>query len=112
MRKLIIIILAVLFIPTVALAEGYEVLNPACAEYLGERIPDDVFQQWLQDGWIIPSDEKQPESDPARVPQPGSDCHLMTWPCGPGCHYVDCVSGAGAVHCWCEDGVLPPPPSQ
>lgn len=106
MRKLIIIVLVVLFVPTIALAESYEVLNPACAEYLGKRVPDDVFQQWLQDGWIAP------ESEPIRVPQQGQDCHLITEPCGPGCHYVDCVSGLGAVNCWCEDGVLPPGPSQ
>lgn len=112
MRRLLLlgaIVLVVFASASTARAEGYEVLNPACAEYLGQEIPNNVFQQWLQDGWIVPSDEEQPQPDPTTAPEQGTDCHLMVWTCGPGCHYTDCVLGKGAVSCWCEYSVLPPP---
>lgn len=116
MRKLLLLgaIILVAFASTsIAQAEGYEVLNPACAEYLGQVIPNNVFQQWLQDGWIVPCDECEPAApDPTTAPLPGTECHLMVWTCGPGCHYTDCVQGAGAISCWCEYSVLPPPSPQ
>jgi hypothetical protein len=77
----------------------YEVLTEEA--YPGQVLTDAEFQEWLDNGWLVPE-------DPNKAPQQGDDCHLVTKPCGPNCHYVDCVEGAGAVDCWCDQGVLPP----
>ncbi len=110
MRRLLlpgVILLLVVLSTVVTLAEDkellYEVLNPACAEYLGKQIPDDVLQLWLDNGWIVPV-----ETDPQKAPQQGTECHLYVASCGPGCTYTDCIEGAGTVDCWCDYSVLPP----
>lgn len=99
------ILVLVVLSTVVTLAEDkellYEVLNPACAEYLGKQIPDGVLQLWLDNGWITPA-------DPQKAPQQGTECHLYVASCGPGCVYTDCIEGGGSVSCWCDYSVLPP----
>jgi len=110
MRKLLLlgaILLLVVLSAVVVLAKDkallYEVLNPACAEYLDKQIPNDILQHWLDEGWIVPV-----ETDPRQVPQQGGECHLYVRSCGHGCIYTDCIDGPGSIRCHCDYSILPP----
>jgi hypothetical protein len=96
---LVLVVLSTVVTPAEDKELLYEVLNPACAEYLGKQIPDDVLQLWLDNGWIVPVQG---------APQQGNECHLYVRSCGPGCTYTDCIEGAGTISCWCDYSVLPP----
>ena len=70
---------------------------------LPATLTEEQVALWVDQGWLRPE-----EPDAPKAPDNRFECHLVYYYYGDGFLYCDCVRGAGAVDCYCEDSPQPP----